>query len=127
MEGLHFFQLFNPKHKTCSFHIVVHYLLPCTVHRQFRNIDDDGSKSLDYEEFKKGLQDFGLTFADDVSLCCGLSILVTMSPLPCYLYQNDVYCTFAFQEIKALFSRFDKDGNGTLSFDEFLEALRVSN
>ena len=25
-----------------------------------------------------------------------------------------------------MFDRFDKDGNGTLSFDEFLQALRVS-
>ena len=31
----------------------------------------------------------------------------------------------SLQEIKALFARFDKDGNGTISFDEFLENLRV--
>ena len=30
------------------------------------------------------------------------------------------------QELKTLFDTFDKDGNGTLSFDEFLEGLRVS-
>ena len=28
--------------------------------RTFRNIDDDGSKSLDLEEFRYGLKDFGL-------------------------------------------------------------------
>ena len=30
------------------------------------------------------------------------------------------------QVIKELFKRFDKDGNGTISFDEFLKSLRVS-
>ena len=29
------------------------------------------------------------------------------------------------QEAKELFKRFDKDGNGTISFNEFLESLRV--
>lgn len=29
------------------------------------------------------------------------------------------------QEAKELFKRFDKDGSGTISFDEFLEQLRV--
>ena len=30
------------------------------------------------------------------------------------------------QEARSMFSRFDKDGNGTISFDEFLQSLRVS-
>ena len=30
------------------------------------------------------------------------------------------------QEAKAIFEKFDKDGNGTLSFDEFLTELRVN-
>lgn len=30
------------------------------------------------------------------------------------------------QEAKTIFEQFDKDGNGTLSFDEFLVALRVN-
>ena len=38
----------------------------------------------------------------------------------------DVQLTIALQVIKALFSRFDKDGNGSINLDEFLETLRVS-
>lgn len=30
-------------------------------------MDDDGSKSLDLSEFKKGLHDYGLTVSDKVS------------------------------------------------------------
>lgn len=30
-------------------------------------MDDDGSKSLDYSEFKKGIHDYGLTMEDAVS------------------------------------------------------------
>ena len=45
-----------------------------------------------YQEFKKGLHDYGLSIEES--------------------------------EAKALFARFDKDGNGTVSFDEFLENLR---
>lgn len=34
--------------------------------RLFRIMDDDGSKSLDLAEFKKGLHDYGLTISDKV-------------------------------------------------------------
>ena len=37
--------------------------------RVFRNMDDNRSWTLDREEFKKGLGDFGITFKDDVSCC----------------------------------------------------------
>ncbi len=36
-------------------------------YRLFRNMDDDGSKNLDYAEFKKGIHDYGLGFEDSVS------------------------------------------------------------
>lgn len=35
--------------------------------RIFRIMDDDGSKKLDYQEFKKGVHDYGLVVDDDVS------------------------------------------------------------
>ena len=36
------------------------------------------------------------------------------------------YCFSLLKEIKDLFQVFDKDGNGTIDFDEFLVKLRVS-
>ena len=38
-----------------------------------------------------------------------------------------MYGLFTFlQDLKEMFERFDRDGNGSISFDEFLEKLRVS-
>jgi len=57
-------------------------------------MDDDGSRSLDIKEFKKGLHDYGVLMELD--------------------------------QIQTLFNELDKDGSGTVDFDEFLKALRVS-
>ena len=35
--------------------------------RVFRIMDDDGSKSLNFEEFKKGLHDYGTNVDEEVS------------------------------------------------------------
>ena len=35
-------------------------------YRVFRIIDDDGSRSLDFSEFKKGLKDYGVAVSDAV-------------------------------------------------------------
>ena len=37
----------------------------------------------------------------------------------------NVSCILNSQEANKAFKQFDKDGNGTISFDEFLQALRV--
>ncbi|VDQ15609.1 unnamed protein product [Trichobilharzia regenti] len=63
--------------------------------RQFRIMDDDGSKSLSKEEFKKGCHDFG--------------------------------CNLSPEEVDELFNSLDKDGSGTIIFDEFLRALRTDD
>ena len=57
-------------------------------------MDDDGNRSLDLKEFRKGLHDYGLHL-DKL-------------------------------EEEELFNIFDKDGSGTIDFDEFLVRLRVS-
>lgn len=63
------------------------------IARIFRNMDDDGSRNLNYDEFQKGLNDFGVSLEDE-------------------------------SVTKALFDKFDKDKNGQICFDEFLEQLR---
>ena len=60
------------------------------IGRKFRIIDDDGSKAINWEEWNKALAEHQLTG--------------TMSP----------------QQVQALFDFFDKDGSGSISFDEFL-------
>lgn len=62
--------------------------------RQFKIIDDDGSKSLDFKEFSKGLRDFG------------------------------VGDSLTNEEKQDLFHEIDKDGSGCIDFDEFLINLR---
>ena len=55
-------------------------------------MDDDRSRTLDFQEFKKGVRDFGLSL--DVG------------------------------EVNEMFTAFDRDGSGTIDFDEFLVKLR---
>lgn len=90
--------------------------------RVFRNIDDDGSKSLDFSEFKKGLKDVGLSVSDAVSAEC----LVEGGDGTVTVQCMHATFTHSLQDARAMFQQFDKDGNGTISFDEFLMALRVS-
>ena len=56
-------------------------------------MDDDGSKSLSFEEFSKGIKDVGVSLSKE-------------------------------QEYE-LFRLFDKDGQGTINFDEFLRTVQV--
>lgn len=57
-------------------------------------MDDNENRSLDFKEFLKGLNDYGLLIEKD--------------------------------EASALFRHFDRDGSGSIDFDEFLIALRVN-
>lgn len=57
-------------------------------------MDDDGSHSLNKEEFSKGIRETGLHLSED--------------------------------DTDKLFGAFDKDGGGTINYEEFLVAIRVS-
>lgn len=59
----------------------------------FKIIDDNNSRSIDLNEFKKGVHDYGLNLEPG--------------------------------EVQEMFRVFDKDGSGTIDFDEFLQSLRV--
>ena len=57
-------------------------------------MDDDNSRTLDFKEFVKGLNDYAMMIDKE--------------------------------EAQEIFRIFDKDGSGTIDFDEFLVTLRVS-
>ena len=61
--------------------------------RKFRIMDDDGSKSLNQAEFRKGLKELKMTSLSEA-------------------------------EIMNLFTRFDRDGSGSLDYEEFLCGVR---
>ena len=44
--------------------------------RTFRIMDDDGSKSLSYDEFKKGVRDYGVGLTESVRYTAQLNILL---------------------------------------------------
>ena len=46
----------------CCLHVVM------APYRVFRIMDDDGSKRLDFDEFKKGIHDYGLVMEEPVSV-----------------------------------------------------------
>ena len=45
---------------------LMYVLVVMSTYRIFRVMDDDGSKKLDYDEFKKGIHDYGLVMEDPV-------------------------------------------------------------
>ena len=61
--------------------------------RMFRIMDDNDSKTLDMNEFKKAMRDLALMLTE--------------------------------LEVRQLFQLFDRDGSGTISYDEFMAVLRV--
>ena len=61
----------------------------------FRRMDDDRSKNLGYDEFRKGIEETGLDLKEE--------------------------------GYKEMFTKFDKDGSGKLSIDEFLFSIRVKS
>ena len=63
-------------------------------------MDDDGSNSLSFDEFEKAMNERGAAH------------YFKKSGNPNYM--------------KDLFAIFDKDGNGTLDYEEFLKNIRVS-
>ena len=46
--------------------------------RVFRIMDDDGNKKLDYNEFQKGIFDYGLNLEPEVYVVCTCSICNTV-------------------------------------------------
>ena len=62
------------------------------IGRKFKIADDDNSKSLDREEFKKAMHDFRIGLSDP--------------------------------QIVTAFRIFDRDGSGSISYDEFLRTIR---
>ncbi|CAG2202227.1 calcyphosin-like protein [Mytilus edulis] len=89
------------------------------IGRTFRNIDDDGSKSLSLEEFRYGLKDFGLSFPES-----------SVQELFTHI-DKDGSGTIRFDEfleairppmsqtrisiINEAFKKFDKNGDGVIS------------
>lgn len=61
--------------------------------RKFKIMDDDGSKSLCLQEFRKAMRESQVELTED--------------------------------ELQQLFRFFDRDGNGTINYDEFVFGLRV--
>lgn len=46
---------------------LIYLEFPSKSNRLFRNMDDDGSKSLSLDEFKKGITEFGIDMEEDVN------------------------------------------------------------
>ena len=65
--------------------------------RTFRIMDDDGSKSLSYDEFKKGVRDYGVGLTESVRYTAQLNILL---PPPLSLSRRQRNCFKGLTKIK---------------------------
>ena len=73
-----------------------------SLSRVFLIFDDDRSGSLNEAEFKKGLNEWCRQIEDESK-------------------------RLTDEQIDEVFKTFDRDGNGTISYNEFLRTLRVSD
>lgn len=105
--------------------------------RVFKIMDDDQNRNLDFNEFKKGIRDYGLHLEPKVILLSRsqymYNIILKTVVTGKFIYIANtsntsllIAITVFLQELQEMFSAFDKDGSGLIDFDEFLLALRVS-
>lgn len=105
--------------------------------RVFKIMDDDQNRNLDFNEFKKGIRDYGLHLEPKVILLSHsqymYNIILKTVVTGKFIYIANtsntsllIAITVFLQELQEMFSAFDKDGSGLIDFDEFLLALRVS-
>ena len=89
----------------------------------FRRMDDDHSKQLGYEEFRKGVHDTGLELGEEECRSVLSSDWLKVTILDSHwLLVTILSCDWC----RTMFSMFDKDGSGQVSIDEFLYSVRVS-
>jgi Ca2+-binding EF-hand superfamily protein len=86
--------------------------------RKFRIMDDDGSGTLDFSEFRKGIKE------------CGLTTLSEKAMKHLFLYFGKFSVFFFVLSLCSLFSSIsssfltDRDDSGNISYDEFLVGIR---
>jgi len=99
-------------------------------------MDDDQNRTLDFNEFKKGIRDYGLHLEPKVILLSRSQYMYNVI-LKTFVTGKFIYiantsntslliAVTVLQELQEMFSAFDRDGSGLIDFDEFLLALRVS-
>ena len=101
-----------------------------TLGRLFRIMDDNGSGTLSYEEVRYGLRDMGLRGEDALNKKVCQHVVCSKLLLTCHqihLQQQPTYMpniNTNNKDEKTLYGIFDKDKSGTVSFDEFMRAIR---
>lgn len=95
------------------------------IGRMFRIYDDDNSKTIDFEEFKKGVQDYGLRGLKEEDLKVRMNCSTKASGPRRLEFCLEIFIRRPKKKKQKAFDQCDVDHSGQIDFNELLKCMRA--